>query len=151
VGVSGKGVSLQEIIFQKKGKSAVPFSQEDLEKFNSYKDNQLLRSQVYGIKKPRSLKQLRGYWAACNTTAENNEAPGWQTKKQVDFQCRVALRFYDPDLIVAKPDGSIAFSYRSISFKNLAHIEACGYFNGAFELMADKLRITVEELLSNSR
>ena len=138
-----------EISAQIKGKALYPFSKEDLMRLREYKENQVVRVKITGCKKPRSLKQLRGYWAACKTVSENNESPGWQTKEQVDFQIRVALRFYDPELIIAKPDGSIAFHYRSIAYKNLRHIEACDYFSAAFEIMAKKLGCTIKELLKS--
>jgi hypothetical protein len=125
------------------------FSQEDLDDLKTFKPNQVIRAELKGVKKSRSLKQLRQYWVACKTVSDNTERVGWQTKNQVDFQCRVACKFYDPDLIIAMPDGSIAFNYRSISFVNLGHIEACDYFNQAFKVMANCLGITVEELLKN--
>ena len=125
------------------------FSQEDLDDLKTFKPNQVIRAELKGVKKSRSLKQLRQYWVACQTVSDNTERIGWQTKNQVDFQCRVACKFYDPDLIIAMPDGSIAFNYRSISFVNLGHIEACDYFNQAFKVMANCLGITVEELLKN--
>ena len=127
----------------------LPFGDDDREKSKEFKLFQIVRNQIYGFKKERSLKQLNTYWRACQIVADNNESPGWQTKEQVDFNLRISLHFYDPDLIVAKPDGSIAFSYRSIAFKNLAHCEACGYFSAAFEIMAEKLGITIEKLIKN--
>ena len=139
-----------QIALQYKDKLFYPFSKEDQEKASEFKDNQIVTGKLQGAKKPRSLKQLRKYWATCKKTADNTEAPGWKTKEQVDFNLRVTLHFYDPDLIVAKPDGSIAFSYRSIAFKNLAHIEACSFFEKAFGIMAEKLGITVEELIKNT-
>lgn len=138
-----------EIACQIKDNALYPFSEEDQQRLREYKESQVVRVTVKGVRKPRSYQQLRGYWAACQTVSENTEAPGWQTKEQVDFNCRVTLRFYDPDLIVAKPDGSIAFNYRSIAYKNLRHIEACDYFSKAFEIMSAKLGITPDELLSN--
>jgi len=141
---------MQEIAVQLKNTALWPYSEEDQEKLREYKENQILRAKVSGVKKPRSYKQLKGYWAACKTTAENNETPGWQTKEHVDFQCRVALNFYDPNLIIAKPDGSIAFHYRSIAFKNLGHIEANDYFSKSLDLMSRKIGITIEELLRNT-
>ena len=126
-----------------------PFSVEDLEKIKEYKTNQIVNLKITGASRQRSYLQLKAYFSACQAVADNNESPGWQTKEQVDFQCRVALRFYDPDLIIAQPDGSIAFNYRSLAYKNLKHIEACDYFSNAFELMAKKIGVTVEELLKN--
>jgi len=141
---------MRELVFQKSGDSAIPFSQEDKAIWDEFKTNQLIKAKIYGVSKERSYRQLKLYWICCKTVADNNESPGWLTKEQVDFQIRVALRFYDPDLIIAKPDGSIAFNYRSIAYKNLGHIEATRFFTSAFEIMAEKLGITTEELLKNT-
>jgi hypothetical protein len=126
-----------------------PFSEEDLDLLKRYKPNQVCKAKISGVTKQRSYRQLKAYWSACKKVADNNESPGWQTKEAVDFQIRVALRFYNPDLIIAKPDGSIAFSYRSIAFKNLRHIEACSFFDRAFEIMANKIDTTVEKLIKS--
>lgn len=127
-----------------------PFSEEDFAKLKEYKPNQIVRAKITGCKKQRSYQQLKAYWVCCQIVSDNNESPGWQTKEQVDFQCRVGLHFIDQNLIIAKPDGSIAMHYRSISFKNLGHIEANCFFSNAFELMANKLGVTVEELIKNT-
>ena len=140
---------MKEVLLQLKDNVLVPFSIEDQDIIRNFKNNQVLKAKLTGTTKARSYKQLRKYWATCKKTADNTEAPGWKTKEQVDFQCRVALRFYDPDLIIAKPDGSIAFHYRSIAIANLDHIAACGFFDFAFEVMAEHLKISVEELLKN--
>ena len=74
-------------------------------------------------------------------------------KNKVDFHCRVEIHFVDPNLIVAKPDGSFVFSYRSIAMKNLEHIECCNYMSQAYGIMADfwnathKEKITTDELI----
>lgn len=126
-----------------------PFSQEDLDLLKGYKPNQICKAKISGVAKQRSYRQLKAYWSACKKVADNSEKHGWKTKEQVDFQCRVALRFYDPNLIIAKKDGSIAFHYRSIAFKNLKHIEACDYFSQSFEVMAKALNTTVEKLIES--
>lgn len=127
-----------------------PFTSEDLENIRDYKPFQILRAKLSGVKKPRSYDQLKAYWASCKTVADNLDDPMWNTKEQVDFHCRVHCKFYNPDLISVDPDGKIQFSYRSISYANLSHIEACDYFTKAFDLMADRLGITKEQLIKNS-
>lgn len=127
-----------------------PYSKEDQENLENYKPFQILKGKLSGVKKPRSYRQLKAYWACCGTVAENSIDPTWNTKKQVDFHCRVECKFYDPDLISVDSEGRVHFSYRSISYANLNHIEACDYFSRAFKLMAYKLGITVEELIKNS-
>jgi hypothetical protein len=119
------------------------YAQEDEDVLKEYKEHQPIRTKTHGVKKSRSLAQLRLYWALCGIVADNSETPGWKTKEQVDFQCRVALDFRDPNVVVVKPDGTVVFHYRSIAFKNLGHIEACNYFDRAFEVMAKFLKVPV--------
>jgi len=137
-----------EIALQiKEGHVLYPYSPEDAHKLKNYSVNQVVHAKIKGVTKQRSYEQLRAYWAACKTVADNTESHGWQTKEQVDLQCRVALHFYDPTLIIAKPDGSIAVNYRSISFVNLKHIDACDYFTKSLEVMASKIGVAVKELI----
>jgi len=130
-----------------------PYNDDDREKSKTFKLFQIVRNQVYGIKKERSLKQLNTYWAACEFIGENTDWPRWNTKEKTDFQCRVGTHFVDPNLIVVKKDGSVHFSYRSIAFKNLEHIDACNYFDQAYGVMVDfwnashKEKITSDELV----
>jgi hypothetical protein len=115
----------------------VPFSEKDQEAAQEFKPNQIVKNNIFGNQKERSLIQLRLYWAACGFIADNTEVSGWNTKEKVDFHCRVGCHFVNPDLICVKRDGSVQFSYRSIAMKNLTHIEACNYFNQAFDIMVD--------------
>jgi hypothetical protein len=140
-----------EIALQLKGKALHPYSAEDLEKLKEYRENQVLMAKVSGTRKQRSLQQLRLYWAVCGLVAENTEDPQWNTKAKVDFNCRVATHFVDPNLVSVKKDGTVVFSYRSIAFANLKHIEACRYFDRAFDLMAVKTRTSIEDLMAEGR
>lgn len=128
-----------------------PSSEEDLEISRGFKQNQILKCKLYGVEKPRSVEQMNLYWAGCQLVCENTENKLWNTKNKVDFQCRVDLHFVDPDLVVVKPDGTVIFSYRSIAFVNLGHIEACGYFDRAFGVQAKFLGTTVDELIKMTK
>lgn len=146
-----KLVNIHELTCQlQQNQQLWPFSEEDLEQLKDYCPNQLLRVSVKGTRKVRSLKQLRKYFVCCKKVADNTEDQKWNTKDKVDFSCRVALHFIDPKVTAVSPDGYVQFKYRSISFKNLKHIEACDYFNRAFEIMAIKIGKTVDELLENA-
>ncbi len=138
---------MRELFIQHVRDSFHPSSEEDLEISREYKQNQILRCKLYGVEKPRSVEQMNTYWATCQLVSENTENRLWSTKNKVDFQCRVELHFVDPDLVVVKPDGTVIFSYRSIAFVNLGHIEACGYFDRAFEVMAKFLGTTTDKLI----
>ena len=141
-----------DIAVQKKGKILFPFSQEDFEALSDYHDNQLLRARITGMgaRKERSYAQLQTFWCACRTVASNTDDPNWNTKKKVAFQVKVATRFVDDSAIAVRPDGTVQFQYRSISFENLKHMEACQFFDRAFEVMANFLGCTVPELLKEA-
>jgi hypothetical protein len=138
---------MKEITAIIKSNTLHPYSEEDLEILKEYKTHQILRVKLSGVKKPRSYQQLKLYWSACRTVSENTEDPHWNTQKKVDFQCRVHTHFADPDCVVVKKDGTVAFKYLSIAFNNLPHIMACNYFEQAFTVMAKFLGITVDVLM----
>ncbi len=138
---------MKELTVQIKRKVLYPFSPEDQDELAGYHDNQVVRVKVYGTEKQRSLKQLRKYFATCTKVAENIDDFQWNTKNKVDFQCRVALHFVDDTVSAVRPDGTVIFSYRSISYDNLKHIDACRYFSRSYDIMSAKLRITTEKLL----
>jgi|GEM_PF-2478251 len=128
-----------------------PFGEESEEKLKEFKPNQIVNTRVSGTRKERSLRQLNTYWACCQTVADNTEDPGWNMKEKVDFVCRVQTHFVDPDLIFVRPDGTVQYGYRSIAFVNLAHIEACNYFDRAFAVMAKHLGISVDTLVEETQ
>jgi len=127
----------------------LPYGDEAVEKAKEYKVFQILRSLFYGVTKPRSVAQLNTYWACCTFVAQSADDPKINTKEKVDFMCRVELNFVDPNVIYVKLDGTVVRGYRSIALKNLRHIEATKYFDGAFGLMADILGVTPEKLIEN--
>jgi len=141
---------MKELICQIKHNDLLPYSPEDKEVLSNFHENQLVRVKIYGTTKQRSLEQLRMFWACCRTVAENTEDPAWSTKSKVCFQVKVALHFVDPNMIAVRPDGTVVFQYRSISFRELKHIEANRIFDRSWEVMATKIGITVEKLLENS-
>lgn len=128
----------------------------DMDKAREYRVNQIVRLKSHGVKKPRSVKQLNTYWACCEIVSINTENPQWNTKLKVDFQCRVACHFVDPNLVAVKPDGTVVFSYRSIAFANLRHMEACNFFKNAYEAMASFLstketKVSVDQLIDMAK
>jgi hypothetical protein len=125
-------------------RSILAFSQQDVDKLKELKPNQILRAKLYGVKKPRSYQQLKLYWACCGTVADNLEE---YTKDDVNFEVRTELKFVKHFKVVK---GVAYVELRSISFSELAHIEACNYFDRAFPVMAKMIGITVEKLLENA-
>jgi len=119
-------------------------SEEDRLKMKEFKPNQILRARLYGVKKPRSVIQLHLYWALCQVVAQNLED---KTKEDIDFEVKLALKHIKSFKVVK---GVTYIEMDSISFANLDHIEACGYFDRAFPVMAKMIDVSTEELLKNA-
>jgi hypothetical protein len=141
---------MQEIFVQRKQNKLWPISMGDEEKIKKFPMDKVLRAEVYGVSKPRSVRQLNMYFATCEVVANNTRDIHWNTKEKVSFQCKVALNFINKNESIVDPQGNVHFQYRSISFKELPHIEACSYFDRAWEIMALKLGVTVDKLLENA-
>ncbi len=128
----------------------VPYSLQDVDISSEFSENQICKLKVSGFKKPRSLPQLRLFWACCGQVALNTQDQNWDTKDKVALQIKVALQFIDINRSIVDPAGNFHPHYRSISFKNLSHMAACNFFTRSFQVMAGKLKITTVELLENA-
>ena len=137
-----------KIALQRKGINLVPFSKEDEEKIREYPENQIVSGKITGVKIPRSYEQLKLYFACCQKVAENTDDPQWETKEDVDFQCRVQCRIIDKIKVV---DGIVHIVVGSISYSALKHLEACNYFDRAFDIMAKKIGVSVEDLTAEGK
>ena len=121
-----------------------PFSQEDLDKVKEFKPNQILRGKLWGVKKPRSLIQLRLYWVLCQTVADNLDGV---TKEDVDWKCKKECKLIKRFEV---EKDKVFIEMMSVAIANLPHMEACNYFDRAFKVMAKILDVKVEELLKNA-
>lgn len=130
--------------------SMVPATIEAMESLKNYKPNQIVQAKVSGIQKERSVRQLGLFFACCNTVAENTEDPNWDNKDKVLNQVKVALQFIDLNKSIVDEKGVFHPHYRSISFKNLRHLDACNFFDRAWPILACKLGVKVDELLNNA-
>ena len=138
---------MKEISAQIQNGNFIPLSEVDKDIVKEYKENQIVKLKITGVQKPRSVKQLGTYFAACRLLSENTEDQKWNDYKKVDWQLRNRLQFYDHDLTLVI-NGNVQFKVRSISFKNLKHAEACNYFDRAFEMMAKFLGVDVDTLIN---
>lgn len=125
-----------------------PFSKEDSEALKIFKPYQILRAKLSGIKKERSVPQLRMLHACLRTVAENTEDIQWNDPVKVKIQLKHLLHFYKSTIVL--PDGSIHFELDSFSFANLNQIEANKVFDRAWPILAKKIGITVDKLLENA-
>ena len=80
---------MKEAILQLHGKTLVPFSESDEAAIKEFRQYQPIRAKLYGVKKPRSYKQLKTYWGGCNVVADNLDG---MTPEEVDFEAKVRLK-----------------------------------------------------------
>ena len=137
---------------QKTGpKTLTVITLDDIELFRAYEVNQILRAKLTGHRKPRSVLQLRLYWAVCNQVAQLlSDHENQFTRNDIDFEVKIRVAKKHPSMIRRfKLVGGIVYMEPiSISFANMPHLEACNYFDFAFGVMADMIGTTVDELLN---
>ena len=66
------------------------------------------------------------------------------TKEYVDFEVKVKLRHIKRFKVV---NGVTVVEVDSISYARLDHLEACGFFDRAFPVLAGMIGVTVDELM----
>ena len=137
-----------QIALQRKGINLVPFSKEDEEKVKGYAENQIINAKTSGVRVPRSYEQLKLYFACCLKVADNTKDEQWQTKEDVDFQCRVQCKIIKSIKVVK---GVAHIEVGSISYDQLKHLEACNFFDRAFVIMAKKIGVKVDELKAEGK
>jgi hypothetical protein len=140
---------MKEILAQFTGKAFFPYTARDEEDAAEFKTNQICRLQIYGAEKARSAPQLKMFWVLCKRVTENTDDQHWNTEEKVAGQVKVALNFIDMSKTFVDPQGNVHLHYRSISYKELKHMEACRFFDRAWPVLANKIGITVDELLKN--
>lgn len=117
-----------------------PYSEEAKERAKKLKNNQFVHFSPVSETDQRSVSQLGLYWQACKFISERVDNIDWSTQKHVDFQIRMSLKFFDLDYIFyCEIKKQVSFKLLSISFENLPHIQACNYFNQAYEVMFNVL------------
>ena len=152
---------MEKIICQRVKNTFVPVSPEDQEKANTFPENKFLKCIVTGTTKARSIIQLNTFFACCKYVADNvkeydlnhpkyTDGSYWNTKKKVAFQCKVAIHFVDDSQTIVYKN-EIRFHYRSISVDNLKHLEACKFFDRAFELLALRIGVNTETLVNEAK
>ena len=139
-----------DIAFQKRGGVPVPFTDEDAAKWEEYKENQITRHRVAGVKKERSWQQLKMLHACLKLVASNTESKNWNKLEKAKLSLKVALNFYDEGVVVVDKQGNVHMKYRSFGYESLPHMEANKLFDRAWPYLAGVIGVTVEELLRES-
>ena len=141
---------MKEIAFQKKGKYAVPFMEEDSENWSNYKDNQIVKAKVTGFQKQRSVTQLGLMMACISEVVKNTENENWSSRDRAKLSLKAYLNYVDTSASVVFGK-RVIIKYRSFSFDELKHMEACNLFDRAFPILAGVIGVTVDELISSAK
>jgi len=126
----------------------LPHGDQAQEECRVYKLFQTLKSKFWGIKKPRSVKQLNLYWACCAFVAENlSDHEGLLDKNDIDFDVKIRVAKTHPVLIkrFKVVDMITHVSYISIAFRNMRHLEACKYFDVSIPLLGKMVGVNDAE------
>ncbi len=106
--------------------------------------------QRVGKERERSYSQLGLYWVACKFVANNTEDRDWNTQDKVDEQCKIKARFVKFWIYYENQKTGEKWCHiktRSISFKELPHLEACGYFDEAFQILSDEVGMDIDDFI----
>ena len=136
---------MKELMLQRVGDYLRPFDPESAERMKAFHEYQPIRAQCTGTRRPRSYRQLKGYWKACEILADNMDQ--FADKYAVDWAVRVELKFFGR--MTVKGD-NVMVETLSISYENMDHIEANNFFSRAIPLMAKWLGVAKEELLKRA-
>jgi len=105
---------------------------------------QTVKAKIYGLKKPRSVKQLNTYWSVCALVAEMlSDHKNQFTADDIDFKAKIRVAKSEPRLMKRFQviNGVSYVEPISIAFANLSHLDACNYFDKAFKVMAQALKL----------
>lgn len=100
-------------------------------------------------KRQRSYEQLKLYWLACRYIAFNSDDIHWDNPKKVDHQIRIKCHHYESVIYFCNKHGEqqMQIIFKSISFADLTHLDACSYFDDAFKFMAEQMEMNKDEFM----
>lgn len=105
-------------------------------------------------KRKRVVEQTNLYFACCKLVADNTDDIYWNTKEKADEQTRLTCGFVEYEIhhYDKKTDQiTVHRKTKSLSFSKLTHMDACGYYSDAFPVLAEKINLTVDELVAEAQ
>lgn len=132
------------------GEHLRPSTPDCLKELKGLKLFQTVRTKIYGLKKPRSVKQLGTYWACCSLVAEMlSDHENQFNADDIDFKTKIRVAKSEPRLIKRFQviNGVSYIEPISIAFASLRHLDACRYFDKAFKVMAQAVKLDDPEKL----
>lgn len=127
----------------------VPISKENVDKLNTFKDHQTLKTHVSGVQKERSIKQHRWAMWMIRSVSENDDDMEWNTFERAKRRIKLAMKFFKDEVVV---EGSkVYFELRSFAFDEMSQAEATRVYNEVKATCAQRLGCSEEELEANAK
>ena len=127
----------------------IPIGDEDKQSLKSFKENQIVRADLYGIKKPRSVLQNNWLHNMFRIVAENTEDEDWNTREKVKKNVKKRMMFIKDGVFV---DGkNVYFEFRSFAFDEMEQDEANIKYEEAKLICAKFLGVDPEKLEANAK
>ena len=140
---------MKEIYLQVTSNGVAPVSQEDIDVLKSFKLNQIVRCELYGTTRARSVQQNKWLHAIFRIVASNTENEDWNTPEKVKRNVKMAMKFFKEDVVVHK--NKVWFELRSFAFDKMEQNEADLKYNEAKLICAKFLKINPETLEANAQ
>ena len=127
----------------------IPYSQEDLDALKSYKPNQIIKGEMSGTRKQRSIEQ--NSWIHCifKMGAENSDDPDLDTLDKFKRAVKMAMKFFKDKVEVI--DNKVFFELRSFAFDEMEQGEANRVYEQAKLVSAQIMRVDPEVLEARAK
>ena len=126
----------------------VPISKEDVDRLNSFEDHQILKNQVSGVQKQRSVVQNNWIHAIFRFVADNTYHQKWNTPTKAKNMTKLAIGFYEEFGVMGD---KVFFQFKSFNFQDMDHNEANRVYNEAKDVCALFLGVDPGELEAEAK
>ena len=140
---------MKRIYLQIRHGKLTPVSHEDEDSIKSFKENQIIRADLYGTTKERSVLQNKWIHSIFRFVARNTEDPEWNTAEKVKRNIKLQMKFFKDDVVVH--NNKVWFELRSFAFDEMEHDEANIRYEEAKILCAKFLGVDPEELEATAK
>jgi len=128
-----------DICGQRRGKTLIPFSDEDAQELYKFPENQFLEISVKGSKKERSYKQLCLYWSSVNYLAGLELSLNLNSPSKVDYLTRLKLNFVKET--VFDSNGLLHWIVKPLNYAECDQPEAAKFISDAIDLHAEMVGV----------
>jgi hypothetical protein len=111
----------------------------------NFRPNQIVSVKIQGIRKERSLDQLKLWWGVCTYCSEYMGVQMLDSKRKMSDYVLIKTNHVEFSLMI---NGVMNMKPVSVSYAKMEHLEACGAFNDGLDFMCiDMMNSTVEQII----